>query len=258
MKFVILSCAFLQETINSADSILKNAELHAVEERKRWLTSTEALEFKKIELEIETDIVNDASGVFSSSIDDLIADDKREREILCKKKDKLAGELAQLLALVKEKEKEIADNDESIQGVEQRISSVVYGFEDLKSSMDAKCDALRSSISLMNEETEDLFRKKKEIDDLFAGEQQKGIQLREFAITISDEATSYQETVELRRSLIASVLKSVEDKVRLGKTEEKLSEDVRVLQNDVSAARASLQVCLFLFLFLVWRRIASF
>lgn len=51
----------------------------------------------------------------------------------------------------------------------------------------------------------------------------------------------YQEVVGLRKSLLSSVLKSMEDKVRLAKTEEKLSKDVQILQLEASTARASLQ-----------------
>ena len=56
------------------------------------------------------------------------------------------------------------------------------------------------------------------------------------------EAKMYEEVVGLRKGLLSSVLKSMEDKVRLAKTEEKLSEDVQTLQLEASAARASLQV----------------
>ncbi|KAJ8772692.1 hypothetical protein K2173_027869 [Erythroxylum novogranatense] len=56
------------------------------------------------------------------------------------------------------------------------------------------------------------------------------------------EAKEYEEEVQLRKNLRLSVLKSQEDKLRLAKTEEKLIEDVQMLQHRVSAARSSLQL----------------
>ena len=54
----------------------------------------------------------------------LIQNDKNEKGILCKKKDVLMGELEQLLALVKQNEMELADNDSNLEALENKINSL--------------------------------------------------------------------------------------------------------------------------------------
>ncbi|KAK9269895.1 hypothetical protein L1049_025468 [Liquidambar formosana] len=232
---------FAMEAVNDADLVLKKAEVLYSKEMDEWFSSTEALEVKKMELEIESHLINEARLVLNDSIENSIEDDKREKEFLCKKKDVLTDELEKLLALVKEKEKEIAENDSKIKAVEKRISDVVSVFQGVQSSIDANYDNLRSGFSQMDLETEALSMKKKEIDNFLSQDEDRGAKLRELARVSADEAKAYQEVVGLRKSLMLSVLKSREDKVRLAKTEEKLSEDVQVLRQKVSSARASLQ-----------------
>lgn len=209
---------------------------------EKWLASTEALEGRKIELEIESHLVNEARAVLNNSIEHSVEDDLREKEILYKKKDILTNELQKLLALVRDKKKEIAENDSNIQAVEERISIVVSDFQEYQSSIDAKYDSLQSIISQLNLESEAMSMKKKEIDKFLNDEVDRGTKLKELARVSADEAKEYREVVELRRSLMSSILKSREDKVKLAKTEEKLSAEVQTLQQEASAARASLQV----------------
>lgn len=209
---------------------------------EKWLASTEALEGRKIELEIESHLVNEARAVLNNSIEHSVEDDLREKEILYKKKDILTNELQKLLALVRDKEKEIAENDSNIRAVEERISIVVSDFQEYQSSIDAKYDSLQSIISQLNLESEAMSMKKKEIDKFLNDEVDRGTKLKELARVSADEAKEYWEVVELRRSLMSSILKSREDKVKLAKTEEKLSAEVQTLQQEASAARASLQV----------------
>ncbi|KAK2661025.1 hypothetical protein Ddye_007558 [Dipteronia dyeriana] len=232
---------FSEETANDADVLLKKTEALSSEEMDRWVSSTEALEGKKIQVEIESHLVNEARGVLNHSIEHSIEDDLREKDFLCKKKDDLTDELQKLLALVREKEKEIAANDSKIQVVEQRISDVISGFQEFQSSIDQKYDKLLSGLSQLDLEIEALSMKKKEIDEFFNEEADKAAKLKELAKVSSYEALAYQDIVGLRRSLMSSILKSREDKERLAKNEEKLSEDVQMLQQEVSAARASLQ-----------------
>lgn len=221
---------------------MKKAESLSSEEMEKWLASTEALEGRKIELEIESHLVNEARAVLNNSIEHSVEDDLREKEILYKKKDSLTNELQKLLALVRDKEKEIAENDSNIRAVEERISIVVSDFQEYQSSINAKYDSLQSIISQLNLESEAMSMKKKEIDKFLNDEVDRGTKLKELARVSADEAKEYREVVELRRSLMSSILKSREDKVKLAKTEEKLSAEVQTLQQEASAARASLQV----------------
>lgn len=232
---------FATDAANNAELVLKTAEVASSKEMDKWLSSTEALEVKKMEVEIESHLINEAREVFNNSIELSIEDDRKEQELLCSKKDMLRNELEELLELVKQKEKEISENDSKIKEVEERIGNVVSGFQEMKSNIDAKCDNLQSSLSTMELESEALSEKKKEINEFLKQEEEKGAKLRELASASAEEAQTYQETVELRKTLMSSMLNSREDKMRLVKAEEKLSEDVQVLQQEVSTARASLQ-----------------
>ncbi|XP_041017665.1 DNA ligase 1 [Juglans microcarpa x Juglans regia] len=232
---------FAKDAANNADLVLQTAHSSSSEETDKWFSSTEALEVKKMELEIESHLIDETRQVLTNSIEHSIEDDKREKELLFRKKDILTNELEKLLELVKQKEKEIAENDSNIQAVEKKIADVFSGFQEMQSNVDTKYDKLRSSLSQMILEIEALSVKKKEIDEFFTQEEEKSAKLREFVRVSTEEANAYREVVELRKILMESILKAQEDKLRLVKTEEKLSEDVQVLQKDISDARASLQ-----------------
>lgn len=223
---------------------MKAAEELSSTETDKWLSSTEELEAKKMGLEFESHIIGEAGLGLNSCIETSVEDDKKEKESLCKKKDILMDELEKLLALVREKEQEIAQNDHDIQQVEEKIANVLSGFGEMQSTIQAKSSDLQEALSQIHLESEALSTKKTEIDAVLAQEQERGAKLRELARVSAEEAEGYQQVAALRKSLMSSILKSREDKVRLAKTEEKLSKDVQKLQQDVSAARTSLQVLL--------------
>ncbi|RVX15995.1 hypothetical protein CK203_005823 [Vitis vinifera] len=233
---------FATDAANNANEISKRAQFLSSKEMDQWFSSTEALEVRKLELEIESHLISDTRLLLNDSIEYAAEDERREREFLCKRKDTLMDELEKLLALVREKEDEIAENDANIKAVDKRIADVVSGFQEMHSSINMKYDNLQSSLSQTELESEALSMKKKEIDDLLSEEEERGAKLRELARISADEAKAYEEVVGLRKSFALSIVKSREDKLRLAKTEEKLSEEVQILRQEVSAARASLQV----------------
>ncbi|KAH1164580.1 hypothetical protein AAZX31_01G230100 [Glycine max] len=237
----ILLDHYATNALNNADFSMKKASSVYSKEMDQWLSSSEALEVKKMELEIESQFMNEARLELNNTIEHSIQNDKREKEILCKRKDVLMGELEQLLALVKQKEMEIADNDSNLEAVENKINKVVSGFKEMQSSIDVKYDKLQSVLAQVKLETETLVLKKEEIDNFLIREEEMGARLREFVRISTEEAEGYRKIVKLRRSLMSSILKSREDKLTLSKKEEKLSGDVKLFQQEVSAARASLQ-----------------
>ncbi|KAL6176270.1 hypothetical protein ACLB2K_052904 [Fragaria x ananassa] len=232
---------FATDASKNAELLLKAAEELSSTETDKWLSSTEELEAKKMGLEFESHIIGEAGLGLNSCIETSVEDDKKEKESLCKKKDILMDELEKLLALVREKEQEIAQNDRDIQQVEEKIANVLSGFGEMQSTIQAKSSDLQEALSQIHLESEALSTKKTEIDAVLAQEQERGAKLRELARVSAEEAEGYQQVAALRKSLMSSILKSREDKVRLAKTEEKLSKDVQKLQQDVSAARTSLQ-----------------
>lgn len=241
-KIPDISYSYSQDASTEADVVATTAEVVSSKEMDQWLSSTEALEMKKIELEIESEIISEARTTLNNTIEFSVENDKRERESLCKKKDVLMNELENLLALVKQKEEEIAKNDSDIKAVDKRIGGVVSGFQEMQSRIDGKFDNLQLNLSDIGLDSNVLLSKKKEIDEFLYQEEHRGAKLKELAQIAAEEAKTYQEVVGLRKSLMLSVSKSREDKIRLAKTEEKLSEDVKMLQKEVSTSRASLQV----------------
>ncbi|GAV63562.1 hypothetical protein CFOL_v3_07080 [Cephalotus follicularis] len=229
------------DALCDAELVLKKAQALSSQHMDSWFSSSEALEAKKMEFQIHSHLVNDALNQLHDSIDHAIQDDIHHKDSLCKRKDMLNDELHRLIDLVKEKEKEIAENDSEIQAVEERIARVVSGFRETQSTINTKYDDLQSALSQLELESKTLAEKKKEIDNLLTEEEDRGAKLRELARISSDEATTYQKVVGLRRSLMSSIIKSTEDKARLAKTEELLSEDVHRLKQEVCATRASLQ-----------------
>ncbi|KAI5423607.1 uncharacterized protein LOC127076887 [Lathyrus oleraceus] len=237
----ILLHHYATNAVNNADSAIKKATLVHSKEMEQWLSSSEALEVKRMELEIESHFISEAHTELNNNIEHSIEDDKKEKEILYKRKSMLMDELEKLLALVKQKEKEIADNDSDLKAVEHKINNVVSGFKEIQSTIDVKYDELQSVLAQVKLETETLSLKKDEIDNFLVQEEGMGAKLREFARVSEEEAKGYTEIVKLRRSLMSYILKSGEDKLRLTNNEEKLSGEVRLFQQEVSAARASLQ-----------------
>ena len=77
----------------------------------------------------------------------------------------LSKELNELLALVRLKEAEIAENDSRIHKVEKNISEVISEFRETQANIDMKHDNLHLSLSKLESESETLSIKKKEIDE---------------------------------------------------------------------------------------------
>nr|GME07121.1 paramyosin, long form isoform X1 [Ipomoea batatas] len=232
---------FAMDTARDADLVLKNAEGLSSKQMQEWDLSAEAIEIKKMELEIEAELVDEARKVLNDSIEQFVEDDRRERDFLCRKKEGLTEELKKLLALVKEKEEEIAENDSLIEKVDKRIAGAVSRFKEVQTNMDQNYHNLQSGLSELELANESLLEKKKEIDYYASQEESREAKIRDLSRISADEANMFQEFVELRKSLAQLVLKSKEDKVRLSKTEDELSMHVQMLKHGISTARTSLQ-----------------
>ncbi|XP_024991805.1 cingulin-like protein 1 [Cynara cardunculus var. scolymus] len=233
--------SFAMDADHDADAVISNAKSKTSEELEKWLSLSEALEVKKMEVEIESHVLSGACLMLDDSIEHAVKDDREESELLHKKKNMLAEELQELLALVKQKEAVIAENDSKIEKVEKRMADVVSSFQEAQSNIHSKSDNLQLGLSQLQLDSDALSRKKEEIDDYFLQEEARGSKVRELGRISAAEAGMYQEVVNLRRSLVQFISKSWEDKARLARTEQKLFDDVQMLRQDISAVRASLQ-----------------
>ncbi|WOG98352.1 hypothetical protein DCAR_0417693 [Daucus carota subsp. sativus] len=232
---------FSMDAAKDADLVLRNAELMSSKEINQWDSSVELAEVKRMELDAESFIVNEARLALNESVDHLVEDEKRELEILHREKEVLTDELERLLALVKQKESEIKENESSIEKVEKRITNAVSSFQEAQSSINAKYNNLLSELSQMELQNESLSRKKEEVDECFSQEQGRAAKIQNLAKTSADEANMYQEVAVLRKKLIQFILRTREHKLMLAKTGDKLTEDVQMLKQDISNGRASLQ-----------------
>lgn len=232
---------FSMDAAKDADLVLRNAELMSSKETNEWDSSVEVAKVKRLELDVESFIVNEARLALNDSVDHLVEDDKREIEHLHRKKELLTDELERLLALVKQKESELKENESSIEIVEKRIANAVSSFQEAQSSINAKYSDLQSELSQMELQNEVLSRKKEEVDECFSQEQGRAVKIQNLAKTSADEANMYQEVAGLRKNLIQFILRTREHKLMLAKTGDKLTEDVQMLKQDISNARASLQ-----------------
>ncbi|CAO2162770.1 unnamed protein product [Urochloa humidicola] len=232
---------FAKDATDHADSESKQAEEISLKEIEGWQTSMEVLETKKLEMEVETQLVLEARSGLEGSIEHLVEEDKLEKDTLSKKGEVLAEELAGLLELVRLKEAEIAENNAQIHEVQERISAVVSRFHGSQSDIDLKLDSLKEAQSKVDLETEALELKKNEIDKFISLTEQKDSELRKIIDACSSEAKTCQQSVEIRRKLASSILKSREDKFGLLKMEEEILQDIQMLRQKVTDARTSLQ-----------------
>lgn len=232
---------FAKDATGHADSLSKQAEEMSSKEIEGWQTSMELLQIKKLEMEVETELVLAARSGLEGSVEHLIEDDKREKDMLSKKGDTLAVELAELLELVRLKEAEIAENNAQIQEVQERISAVVSRFHGSQSDIDMKINSLQESQTKIDQDTEALALKKNEIDNCISSAEQKDSDLREIINACSSEAKACQQSVEIRRKLASSILKSRQDRIGLLKMEEEISQDIQMLRQQTTDARTSLQ-----------------
>lgn len=239
---VYLLRRFSEEAASNADSILMDAETISSKDGAEWLSSVEAIEVSKFELEIQSQLVHGAKSVLNESIDHSVEDDRREIDVLCKRKEVLAEELRELLAFVKEKEAEIAENDALIQKVEHRIDGVVSCFKEVQESIYNNYDKLQSHLSELMAENDVLLKRKKDIDSYLSQQESRGEKIKNLSRISADEANVYEEVVGLRKSLAVFISKSKAYRLNLAKSEERISEEVQILKQDFFAARASLQV----------------
>ncbi|KAL9268835.1 hypothetical protein AKJ16_DCAP12149 [Drosera capensis] len=232
---------FSEDAAINADSILRNVESNASREMDDWFSSAESLEVKKMELEIQSQLVDEARVGLDSSINYLVEDETREKEVLCKRKETLAEELDRLLALVRQKEAEIAENDSKIEAVDKRIAEVVSDFEEMRSGIVTKFEGLQSSLSEIQLQNEALSNKQKGIERFLLEEKERGAALAKLAAASNDIASTYEENLVMRKDLVLSILKSREEKLRLSRAEEEILSSIQVLKLQVSASRSSLQ-----------------
>ncbi|CAO2207259.1 unnamed protein product [Urochloa humidicola] len=232
---------FAKDATDHADSESKQAEEISLKEIEGWQTSMELLETRKLEMEVETQLVLEAHSGLQGSIEHLVEEDKLEKDTLSKKGEILAEELAGLLELVRLKEAEIAENNARIHEVQERITAMVSKFHGSQSDIDLKLNSLKEARSKVDLETEALVLKKSEIDKFMSLTEQKDSELREIIGACFSEAKTCQQSVEIRRKLASSILKSREDKIGLLKMEEEISQDIQMLRQKVTDARTSLQ-----------------
>lgn len=238
---VYLLRRFSEEAASNADSVLLNAEAISSKDSAEWLSSVEAIEVSKFEFEIQSQLVHEAKSVLNESIDHSVEDDRREIDVLCKRKEVLAEELRKLLALVKEKEAEVAENDALIQKVEHRIDGVVSCFKEVQASIYNNYDKLQSHLSELMVENEALLKRKKDIDSYLSQQESRVEKIKNLSRISADEANMYEEVVGLRKSLAMLISKSKAYRVNLAKSEERISEEVQILKQEIFAARSSLQ-----------------
>nr|CAB3481431.1 unnamed protein product [Digitaria exilis] len=232
---------FAMDATDHADSESKKSEEMSLKEMERWQTSMELLETKKLEMEVERQLVLEARSGLEGSIEHLVEEDKLEKDMLTKKGEILAEELAGLLELVRLKEAEIAENNSRIHEVQDRISVMVSRFHGSQSDIDLKLNALKEAQSKVDLESEALELKRNEIDKFISVTEKKNSELREIIGACSFEAKTCQQSVELRRKLASSILKSREDRIGLLKMEEEILQDIQMLRQKITDARTSLQ-----------------
>uniref|UniRef100_A0A1J3EGT0 UVR domain-containing protein n=1 Tax=Noccaea caerulescens TaxID=107243 RepID=A0A1J3EGT0_NOCCA len=232
---------FCTDAENDAASILENAEAFCLEEMGKWHSCSEDVEVRKVELDIESVIVDNVRLSLNDSLEGSVEQEMKEKEMLSKKKEHLSDELQELLALVKAKEKEIDENDFQIKVVEERINNVVFGYKELQASMDKMLDDVQAGLSQIDMETEALSKKKIDVDEFVASEKERGAKLRELVSVSADEACEYEEVIKLRKTLMSYVSKTREERAKLVNIEEKLSEEVQKLQEELSSTRESVK-----------------
>ncbi|XP_076888359.1 uncharacterized protein LOC143538766 [Bidens hawaiensis] len=234
--------SFAVDADQNADSVITNAKTKTSEELEKWDSLSDALEVKKMEAEIELDVISGAQKGLEDSIDQIVKEDKHKSQLLHEQQKILVDELRELLALVKQKEAEISKNNLQIKEVEKKMAGAFSSFKDALLDLDLKSRNIQSGLSELELENDDLCSKKREIVDFVLQEEAKWLKIRELAKVSADEASGHQEVINMRKSVIKFILKSREDKIRLAKTEQKLFDDVQMLKQDISAVRASLQV----------------
>lgn len=233
--------SFAADASHNADMLLENAKELSSKETEKWLLSTEEVELRKMELDIESQLVDGARLTLNISIEHSFEDDQKEKDLLYQRRKILEEDLQRLLLLVKEKEAEISENNSKIERVEKRIFGATSSFQEVHSRLDTMYNDLQSALHQVESEYESLSKRKKETERLLCQEETRGEKVREISRISRDEANMLQEVATLRKNLLQFILQSMQDKLRLAKTEEKLSEDVRVLRQGISGARASLQ-----------------
>ncbi|KNA12171.1 hypothetical protein SOVF_128450, partial [Spinacia oleracea] len=229
------------DALRNADLILENVEVDSSKEMDEWVMSVEAVETKKLELEIESQLVNGVHTSLTDSIEHLVENDVKEKEILCAKKKVLTQELEELLCMVQEKEAEIAKNNSEIEAADKKIAEVTAGFKDLQIGIDSKFENLQIVLSQKESECQALSERKEEIDYLLSQGKNRERELRKLAMGCEHEANMYKENLRLRKALVISVLKVREEKSRLAQTEEKIVADSQMLKQEISVARVNLQ-----------------
>ncbi|XP_078444010.1 neurofilament light protein [Wolffia australiana] len=240
-EFIALLEKFSEDAGERADQITKKAsEIHS-KEMEEWEISMETLESRRLETEVESNVVEEARSGLAGYIDGMTEADQKEKEALTEQGILLDRELEELLEQVRQKQAQITENKLKIQKVEERISKAVSEFHESQSSIIAKSEDFLRVLSEIALENEVLCRKKEEMDESLGLAEKKSLRLKELAQISVEEAKAHRVLVELRRSMSSDVLKVREDKGRLANIEQEKTEEIVKLRQQISVARSSLQ-----------------
>ncbi|CAO2820491.1 unnamed protein product, partial [Amaranthus hypochondriacus] len=154
---VSLLRSFSENAAREADVILENVEVSSSKKMDEWYMSIDAVQTKKLEIEIESQLVKEARSTLTDSVELLVENDVKEKDVLCKEKQILTQELEELLRLVQKKEAEIAENNSKIEAADKRIAEVTAHYKDVQTEIDSKFEKLQGCLSQVDLECQDLF-----------------------------------------------------------------------------------------------------
>lgn len=212
-------------------------------ERGRLTAEEEALELKKNKATEELRVFEEASQELRACIENSIAGEMKEKSCLKEKQEQLDAELQSLLLMVKDKEKEIADNNEKIAQVDNEMAGIISTFENRKEQLEAESEAVYQTLIALEKESEHLAAQKTLLQALLSTGQEQMSTLLHVATTSSYEAARMQRLVDVRRAAANVRLLLRKKEVDLAKKESHALKECQSLRKETIAARTAIQVC---------------
>ncbi|KAG6550592.1 hypothetical protein Mapa_007845 [Marchantia paleacea] len=230
-----------QEAEDAAERVRTEAQETARREMERLSADEEAAEARRRKLTLSLRIIEEANAELDKVIGEGTKEETELKTSLTEQRSQLLSELEELLALVRKKEAEIADYDQRIQAVDEKMSSVVANFETQRSSLDAESKALAVSSLELDDEFKRIAAEKQGVDELLAEGEKEGLKLEKAARSASDAGCAVQEALKLKKAIATTTFFYKEKRSELAEKEKKALEEAQALRHESLSGRSSLQ-----------------
>ncbi|CAM6100318.1 unnamed protein product [Calypogeia fissa] len=230
-----------QEAEDAGERTLKEAQEIAGREAERLEAEENAIELRKSKLDLELSDAEKAKEELDKAIGDLTQSESKEKAALTGKRGQFSVELEDLLRLVRMKEAEIAECDERIADVDEKINTVAATFESQKASLDAQLETIATTAINLGKDSNIVSEGRQGIEQLLTDAEEKRARLENSAKIALDAGKAMRDAVKIKKAVALSMMQSRRKRTELAEKEKQAQAEAQLVRQNAASTRVLLQ-----------------